>query len=467
MIKFGTDGWRGIIAEDFTYENLRYVALAAADYLHEIVEDNRKPSAVIGYDARFMSKEFAEEVARVLAENEVNVSLTDKISTTPQVSYHTKQKKADLGFVITASHNPANYNGFKVKGSFGGPAIPSQVKDLETRLHEILKDEPTINIKSIDYYIENGSVKLFDAQQSYFRHIRKKIDLEAINKANYKIVYDPMYGAGIETIKNLLPNADEIHNEWNPGFGDIDHPEPIKECLGRLTETVKVGEYDIGLATDGDADRIGAIDEKGNFVDSHKIFMILLRYLYEQKKKKGSVVKTVSLTSMVDMYCEDKKLKLHETPVGFKHTAKIMNEENVLIGGEESGGLGTSIHIPERDGIFNGLLLLEVMAKRKMSLKELCDELDDQFGTHRYSRVDKRMSEEEKNRILAACEKLPKKLGRHEVESINTKDGYKFYIHNGWLLIRASGTEPLLRFYAEAETMTIVNELLDEGMKLG
>ncbi|PKL79993.1 MAG: phosphoesterase [Ignavibacteriae bacterium HGW-Ignavibacteriae-4] len=466
MIKFGTDGWRGIIADDFTYTNLRYVALASADYVKEISGGQTNPSAVIGYDGRFMSREFAEETAKILASQGIVVNLSDNISSTPQVSFNTRQKKAELGFVITASHNPAIYNGFKVKGSFGGPATPSQIARLEEMLQKRMTDGFEFNLDSVAHYEEKGLIKYFDAKDTYIRHIKKRLDMDAIRAADFKVIFDPMHGAGMGMLEGLIDKVFELHSEWNPGFGDIDHPEPIESCLGDLITTIKSGEFDFGLATDGDADRLGTVDGEGNFVDSHKIFMILLRYLYEIKGKRGDVVKTVSLTSMVDMYCEDKGITLHETPVGFKYTAELMIDKNVLIGGEESGGLGTSLHIPERDGIFNGLLLLEAMAVTGKSLKELCDDLDEQFGPHRYHRIDKKMTQEEKDTILNAAYKIPSKIGRFEVERVDTKDGIKFYFNHAWLLIRASGTEPLLRFYAEAESMTVVNELLHEAMDL-
>ncbi|MCB0701988.1 MAG: phosphoglucomutase/phosphomannomutase family protein [Candidatus Kapaibacterium sp.] len=466
MIKFGTDGWRGVIAEDFTFANLRYVALASADYLKELSDGQSNPSTVIGYDGRFMSREFAEETAKVMASQGITVNLSDSISSTPQVSFNTRQKKAELGFVITASHNPAIYNGFKVKSSFGGPATPSQIARLEEILHQRISEGFDFNLESVAYYEEKGLIKYFDAKDTYIRHIKKRLDMEAIRKADFKVIFDPMHGAGMRMLEGLIDKVFELHSEWNPGFGNVDHPEPIESCLVDLISTIKSGEFDFGLATDGDADRLGAVDEEGNFVDSHKIFMILLRYLYENKGKRGDVVKTVSLTSMVDMYCEDKGITLHETPVGFKYTAEIMTEKNVLVGGEESGGLGTSLHIPERDGIFNGLLLLEAMAVTGKSLKELCDDLDDEFGPHRYHRIDKKMTQEEKDTILNAAYKIPSKIGRFEVERVDTKDGIKFYFNHAWLLIRASGTEPLLRFYAEAESMTVVNELLHEAMDL-
>lgn len=464
MIVFGTDGWRGIIARDFTFDNLQCVALATAQYAKKLDKD--KPTVVIGYDARFLSREFAEETACVLASKNVLVHLTEGITSTPQLSFATKQKKATLGVVITASHNPAIYNGYKLKGNFGGPAFPEQVKELEQELAKILEKRPAIKFKPFDDYVKDRTIRLFDAKESYLRYVKRKIDVDAITGSGLKVLFDPMYGAGIHTIKMLLPNADEIHGDYNPSFADVHHPEPMAENLYTLMEKVKSDGYDIGIATDGDADRLGAVDEEGNFVDSHRVFMLLLKYLYEDKKKRGAVAKTVSLTSMVNAYCEKNRIRLYETAVGFKYISKLMAEENILIGGEESGGLGTSLHIPERDGIFNGLLLMEMMITRKKSLKQLCDELDEEFGIHRYRRRDVRVTEKVKQQILKACAKGPKQLGRYDVIDSDLTDGYKFFVDNGWLLIRASGTEPLLRYYAEADSYTKVNELLDEGMKL-
>lgn len=465
MIVFGTDGWRGIIARDFTFDNVQIVALATALYAAKLSK-NKKPSVVIGYDARFLSKEFAQEAACVMASKGVVVHLTDGISSTPQVSFATKQKKATLGVVITASHNPAEYNGYKLKSNTGGPAFPEQVLALEKELDALQKKRPVLKLKPLDEYIKEKTIRLFGAKESYLRYLKRKIDIRTIQKAGLKVLFDPMHGAGIDTIKELLPKADEIHAEFNPSFGDIDHPEPMAEYLPALMSKVRDGGYDIGLATDGDADRLGAVDEEGNFVDSHKIFMLLMKYLYEDKKKRGAVAKTVALTSMVNKYCEKHGIKLHELPIGFKYVSKLMATEKILIGGEESGGLGTIVHIPERDGLFNGMLLLEMMVTRKKSLKQLVDELDKEFGHHRYRRRDVRTTEKIKQEILKACAKKPKQLGRNKVLSIDTRDGYKFFVNNGWLLIRASGTEPLLRYYAEADSMTKVNELLEEGLKL-
>ena len=464
MIVFGTDGWRGVIARDFTFDNVQLVALATAHYAIKL--DKKKASVVIGYDARFLSKEFAQEAACVLASKGVVVHITDSISSTPQVSFATKQKKASVGVVITASHNPAEYNGFKLKANTGGPAFPEQVKDLETELAAIEKKKPVIKFKTYDEYVKDKLIRPFGAKESYLRYVKRKVDMPAIQKAGLKVLFDPMHGAGIHTIKDLLPKADEIHADYNPSFGEIDHPEPMAEYLPVLMSKVKEGKYDVGLATDGDADRLGAVDEQGNFVDSHRVFMLLMKYLYEDKKKRGAVAKTIALTSMVNKYCEKHGIKLHELPIGFKHVSKLMATDKILIGGEESGGLGTIVHIPERDGIFNGMLLLEMMVKRKKKLSQLVDELDAEFGPHRYRRRDVRMTEKQKQDILKACARKPKQLGRHKVTSIDTTDGYKFFVDKGWLLIRASGTEPLLRYYAEADSMTKVNELLEEGLKL-
>lgn len=463
-IIFGTDGWRGLIARDFTFDNLALVAHATARYVVKLKA--KGASVVVGHDTRFLSREFAVETSRILAAYGITVHLTDTFSSTPQVSFHTKQKSAQLGVVITASHNPAVYNGFKAKASFGGPATPEQIAQIEKELAELKGKAPKLNIDSLDAYVASRTIRIFDAKESYIRYLKKKIDFDLIIKSGLKIVYDPMHGAGIDFMHRILPGVFEIHGDYNPSFGEIDHPEPIAECLRPLMDAVKKKNADMGLATDGDADRLGVVDNTGAYVDPHRIFILLMKYLYTEKKRRGAVVKTVSLTSMVNAYCEKNNIKLYETPVGFKYVAQLMSEEKILIGGEESGGLGTSLHIPERDGVFNGLLLLEMLAVKKKSLKQLCDDLDEEFGPHRYRRRDVRVTEQQKKSILAACAKKPLKIGTHNVLRVDTRDGYKFYVENGWLLIRASGTEPLLRFYAEADTMSKVNVLIDEALKL-
>ncbi len=467
MIQFGTDGWRAIIADDFTFENLRYVALATARYAKKQATRNR-PSAVIGYDTRFLSKEFAREVARVMVHEGINVHLTFHMSSTPQVSFATKQKRATVGIIITASHNPPIYNGFKVKATFGGPAAPEQIAAIEEELRKILKNPPRQwKLLDFDTLVSKRKISLFSARESYWRHIRRKIDLDLITAQRLKIAYDPMYGAGIQLLEPLIPKAITIHNEWNPGFGSLHAPEPIESNLRELIQLVQQEHCDIGIATDGDADRLGVVDSDGHYVTPHQVFMLLLKYLYESRKKRGIVVKTVSLTSMVDLYCKKRNIRLVETPVGFKHIAKLMTQERVLIGGEESGGFATTLHIPERDGLFAGLLLLEMLARKKTPLKELCRNLDEEFGPHRFLRRDVRVSAADKEAILQAFAKQPKKIGKFHTSHVSTLDGYKFFFEEGgWLLIRASGTEPLIRFYAEADSLGKAHEMIEAALRL-
>ncbi|ROL60880.1 phosphoglucomutase/phosphomannomutase family protein, partial [Bacteroidetes/Chlorobi group bacterium ChocPot_Mid] len=270
MISFGTDGWRGYIAKDFTFENLQMVALATAAYLKK--NTKKKPKVVIGYDTRFLSKEFAHEVAKILAWKDIYVQLSNCVASTPQVSFSTKQKGADLGVVITASHNPPEYNGYKLKAGFGGPATPEQITKVEAELKRLFKRPPQIKPLEVSDYMKMQKIVYFEPKESYFRHIKKKINIDAIKKAKFKVLYDPMYGAGIGLMKELLPDSDELHCECNPSFGNLGHPEPIAENLNELIQNVRRYNYDIGIACDGDADRLGAVDQHGNFVDSHKIF---------------------------------------------------------------------------------------------------------------------------------------------------------------------------------------------------
>lgn len=463
MIKFGTDGWRGLIARDFTFDNIRIAAYATVLYLKK--QNLQNPTAVVGFDTRFLSNKFAEEVACVFAENGIKTYLANSISSTPQVSFNTKLLNASVGIIITASHNPPEYSGYKIKANYGGPATPEMVSEVEKEIPALEKNPPELKLKPVKDYISSGMIELYDFKATYINYIREKIDIEGIKKSGLKILFDPMFGAGIHTLGILFPYVEELHSYYNPSFGELDHPEPIESMLGLLKARTAQG-FDVGLASDGDADRLGAVDEKGNFVDAHKIYMIILKYLNGFKKLQGKIVKTVSLTSMVDKYAEKYGLELIETPVGFKYAAELMAKGGVLIGGEESGGLGTVLHIPERDGIFNGLLLIEAMLNKKMKLSELVDELNNEFGNHVFERVDKKVTPEEKERILKAAANTPEYIGKYKVIHKNLLDGYKFFVDNGWLLIRASGTEPLIRFYAEAENIEKVRELISSAIEL-
>ncbi len=460
-IKFGTDGWRGIIADDFTFANLEKVAQATADYFSS--HPKIKNGIVIGYDARFLSKEFAERSAIVLANNGIKVIISDKISSTPMVSLATKKLNAAGGIVITASHNPPKYNGFKIKGDFGGPAHLEMIAEVEKILAVILKSKSPLSFpKSLKQLLDERCIECIDMTAMYLNDISTKIDLKSIEDSGIRILHDAMYGAGMHVMNKIVP-ATEIHATFNPSFAGT-NPEPTESNLSVLMSKVPKEHFHLGIATDGDADRVGAVDENGKFVDSHKIFSLLVKYFVEEKKWRGEVVKSFSVTDMVDKQCAKYGLTLHTTSIGFKHICRLMTEKSVLVGGEESGGLGVMGHLPERDGVYLGLLLAEIMVKRQKRLSELVDELQNEFGTHLFKRVDAHVTEEEKKSILERCEKNPRYLGEYAVQEIDKLDGYKFRVEKGWVLVRASGTEPLIRFYAEADSSEKIDHLLNAAM---
>ncbi|HTY57584.1 MAG TPA: phosphoglucomutase/phosphomannomutase family protein [Bacteroidota bacterium] len=457
-IKFGTDGWRGVIADDYTFANLEKVALAAARFFAS--HKKRRNGIVIGYDARFMSREFAELSAAVMANAGIAVKLADSIVSTPMVSLLTLMENAAGGIVITASHNPARYNGFKIKGEFGGPAHPAMIANVEKELARVMKlKKLPARGRTLAELIAKGKITPIAMKQRYLDDLATKIDLDLIRRSGIRVLYDVMYGAGQKVLDEVLPGVRQIHEIFNPSFAGT-NPEPLAQNLGELIAGVKAGPYDIGIATDGDADRIGAVDEKGNFVDSHRIFSLLLKYLVEQKKMTGEVVKSLSVTQMVDAQCAKYGLKLVETPVGFKHICQYMTGHDVLIGGEESGGLAVKGHLPERDGIFLGLMLCEVMAVRKKPLGALVQELMDEFGVHEFRRVDMHLSEKEKARVMKRFRGRVRAIGPYAVTGRNDTDGHKLFVDGGWVLVRASGTEPLIRVYAEGRSTAMVDGLL-------
>lgn len=461
QIKFGTDGWRGVIAADFTFENISKVALATAQYYRK--HKKIKNGIVVGYDARFLSKEFAEKVAEVLANRGIKVIISDKISSTPMVSLVTKNLNAAGGVVITASHNPARYNGFKIKGDFGGPAHPEIIEKVEKELKKVIKLRVE-NKKTFADLVAAGKIKKIDFTAIYIEDIKRKINIDLIKSSGIKIAYDAMHGAGQGVMDQILPLKVSIRNDFNPSFGGS-HPEPLPQHTKGLIEAVVKNGCDIGIATDGDADRIGAFDEKGNFVDSHRIFALLLKYFIEQKHMTGEVAKSFSVSQLIDKMCRKYNLVLHETPIGFKYLCRLMTDRDILIAAEESGGLGVKGHLPERDGTYIGLFLAEIMAVRKKNLSELVEELMAEFGWHYFNRYDAHLTEKEKNRIMAYYKKGPKQIAGFAVSRIEAKDGYKLFVENGWVLVRASGTEPLIRFYAEADTPAKVESLLQAAMK--
>jgi phosphomannomutase len=456
QIKFGTDGWRGVIADDFTFENVAKVALASVYYFKR--HKKIKNGVVIGYDARFLSREFAEKTAEVLANKGIKAYISDKISSTPMVSLLSKKMNAAGGVVITASHNPAKYNGYKLKGDFGGPAHPEMIAKLERDLKKAIKQKVRSR-KTFAQLLKEGKIEEIDFTKRYVDDVKSKLDLDLIRNAGITIAYDAMHGAGQGVMEQLVPVKVLLRNSVNPSFGGS-HPEPLPQYLQGLAEAVVSQGCDIGIATDGDADRVGAFDEKGNFVDSHRIFALLLKYFVEVKHWHGEVAKSFSVSQLINKMCDKYGLVLHETPIGFKYLCRLMTDRDILIAAEESGGLGVKGHLPERDGTYVGLLLCEIMATRKKKLSELVDEVMKEFGWHYFNRYDAHLTEQEKQRILAVYKKGVKEIGGASVQRVETKDGYKLFVDNGWVLVRPSGTEPLIRYYAESDSPEKVEALL-------
>jgi phosphomannomutase len=460
-IKFGTDGWRAVIADTYTFENVRRVSLATARAFKN--HPKLKNGIVIGYDTRFLSKEFAHSSAEVFANEGIKVYLTDTFVTTPTVSLLSKDKNLAFGVVITASHNPYKYNGFKLKDEFGGSMNPEALLKVEAELVNI----SNVNCKKDFTELQKaGLISYFDGRGYYINNLKSKIDIGKINSANLKVIYEAMYGAGQGCLKEMI-NVDELHSVFNPSFGG-GAPEPVEKNLGEVCNIIKNNKYDIGIVTDGDADRIAIIDEHGNFLDAQKTFALMLMYLNKYKKLTGKVVRGYSTSDIIKKYCDKYGLELQTVPIGFKHISKIMIEEDVLIGAEESGGIGIKGHLPERDGIFNGLLYLEMLATTGKSISQLKDELENEFGIYFYKRIDIHTTEILKQETLKSCSKLRigDKIGDKEISDIGTLDGFKFSFNDGWIIVRASGTEPLLRFYCETknndETIKILESTISQ-----
>lgn len=456
-IKFGTDGWRAIIAKDYTVDNVRRVAKATALWMKK----NDQSRALIGYDCRFGGLMFTQETARVLASEGITCLVGDDIATTPMVSLGVVHKEAHLGVVITASHNPPSYNGYKLKSIHGGPMVPAQIAEVEA----LIPDETHEPEKSFEEYQENGMIEMISLEDLYVDHIHKNFDFEAIHQSDIKLAYDSMYGTGQEVMKRLFPDAHHLHCDRNPGFHG-QAPEPIHRNLKELSELLAShSEYNLGLAHDGDGDRIGLYDENGQFVDSHHILLLLLYYLYEYKNETGDVIITFSVTDKMKKLAEMYGLDVEVTKIGFKYIAEIMTERKVLVGGEESGGLAVAGHIPERDGIWVGLIIMEFMAKTGKSLNDLIAEVYEKVGAFSFDRDDMHIAEDKKWQIIEHCKTNPfQKIGDYKVLKVEDIDGYKFLLENeAWVMIRPSGTEPVLRVYAQASSPEEVRKVLDSA----
>jgi len=478
-IKFGTDGWRAVISEDFTFENVRRVAQAVAEQtMADWVEQapmehksNGNPSMVVGYDTRFLSDRYAVAVAEVLAANGVRVWLSQADAPTPLVSYAIVDKKADGGVMITASHNPPRYNGIKLKAAYGGSASAAHVKQVEQRVQA--NNGHTPRRMELKTAIEQGMVLRFNPLPAYQEHIKTLVDFGLIKSAHLNVVVDAMYGAGRVYLKRILEDAGckvtELRGEMNPGFNGI-HPEPIARHLKPLMLEVTTGRYHIGLATDGDADRIGAVDPSGRFIDPHRIMALLVEHLVHDRGMHGSVVKTVSTTQMLNRLAERYGLTVHETPVGFNYISELMMSEPVLIGGEESGGISMLGHIPEGDGLLMALLLVEMVATRGKTLARMIDDMmaESDIGQFRYARHDQAVKPFSKAELVdGLMQNRPNALAGQNVDHASDRDGVKLVLADGsWLLIRPSGTEPVLRIYAEARSDEQVEALLKLGGEL-
>ena len=454
-IKFGTDGWRAIIAKDYTVDNVKRVAEGTALWMKK----KGYSKVVIGHDCRFGGQMFTETATQVFGAHDIKVNIAKSFVSTPMVSLGVVKTNSDLGVVITASHNPPSYNGYKLKSNFGGPTIPADIAEVE----DLLPDSFERKLPGLEEMFEKGLLNYIDLENIYIEHVKENFDLDMIKNAGLKVAYDAMYGAGQRAMQTILPDAVLLHCDDDPSFKG-QAPEPIHRNLTELSNLIKNDpSILLGIANDGDADRIGMYDQDGNFVDSHHILLLLLLYLYKYKNQTGKVVITFSVTDKMKKMAKLFGLECEVTKIGFKYIAEIMTQEDVLVGGEESGGLAVKGHIPERDGIWIGLMILEFMAKTGKTLGELIQEVYDLVGPFSSDRDDLHLKEEQKQAIIERCKNNPyQSFGNYRVQSLETIDGFKFSLSDDeWVMMRPSGTEPVLRVYAQAPTMKGVRSILD------
>ena len=461
-IKFGTDGWRAIIAQEYTVENVARISLATGQWVKNNFEN---PSIVIGHDCRFAGELFTHTSAKVFVSQGIKVYMAKGFISTPMISLGAYKLKASVGVVITASHNPPSYNGYKLKGSYGGPLTSDKIQEVE----DLIPNTNSVNLESIsiDDCINNGQIEIIDLEKMYLTEVENSFDLDLIKNSDLNFAYDSMYGSGQDVMKKILPNITFLHCEYNPSFNG-QAPEPIAKNLTEFSRLIAAkGNIAAGLATDGDADRIGLFNSKGEFVDSHHILLLLLNYLHKTKGMNGKVVVAASTTPRVVRLAEKWNIKHDTVQIGFKHIAQQMITEDVLIGGEESGGIAIKGHIPERDGIWMGLVIFEYMAKTGKSLEDLIAEIYSLVGEFKYWRDDLHLNEDLKQNIVKNCkEDKYSSFGKYKVDSIDLTDGYKYFFNEDeWLMIRPSGTEPVLRCYAESKTLEGAKEILAEAKK--
>ncbi len=467
-IKFGTDGWRGRIADDYTFANLRRAAQGYADYLNAIGDAAK--GVVVGYDNRFLGAQFARTVAEVMAGNGIKVYLTVGPTPTPVISFAILWKQAGGAVNLTASHNPPEDNGFKIRASYGGAVAQEHLATVESN---IPADESAVKSISAADAEAQGLLEIVDPTDAYIEQIKKMVDVEAIKNSGYTLVLDAMWGVGAGWFPKLLEGGNvtihEIHNVRNPAFPDMERPEPIPPNTAGCQAAVPEFGADVGILTDGDADRVGIVAEDGTFVNQLQVIALLAYYYLEVKGEKGAIVKTLSTTSMLDKLGELYGVEVYETGVGFKYVAPKMVETDAVMGGEESGGYAFKGHVPERDGILAGLMFLDLMSRTGRKPTELIKDLFAKVGEHYYDRVDIHYPADERAAILQRVrEAKPDMLGGFPVESINTTDGWKYMLGDGggWALIRFSGTEPVMRVYTETSKQEYVKRILDAGLDL-
>ncbi|MDD2689413.1 MAG: phosphoglucomutase/phosphomannomutase family protein [Candidatus Omnitrophica bacterium] len=450
-IKFGTDGWRGIIGDNYTFKNLKIISQATADYL------GSDKKIAVGFDTRFMSENFARISAQVFSNNGIKVVLSDRAIPTPTLSFAVRTRKLDLGVMITASHNPAEYNGFKIKTSSGGAAGPEATKEVEGFLGKNAVKEKNPSSKQVE---------IKDLTGDYIGFIRSYIDLKKIRRKKFKVLVDAMHGSGdsfiAEILKDTAIKLEFMRNTINPSFGGR-RPEPIEENLEELKFRVKKEKFDLGIALDGDADRIAAVAPGGEFIHPQKILGLLALHLSQDRRWSGGIVKTIAGSTMIDHIAHFLKVNLYETPVGFKYISNLMETQDIVAGGEEAGGMGVKGYIPERDGTVAGLLLLEMMAYRNKNILKILNETEKQFGRYYYVRRDLQL----KKRLEPARDNLPKELLGKKVTQVKDYDGIKLICEDeSWLMFRGSGTEPIMRIYAEAKNLNKARKLLSLGESL-
>jgi phosphomannomutase len=458
VIKFGTDGWRGIIANEFTVDNVKRVAQGTAEFLKKNFPNNL--SIVLGHDCRFAGELFAEATAQIMCANGIKVKLAKGYVSTPMISLGAVKFGAALGVILTASHNPPAYNGYKLKAHYGGPSSPAVIDEVEQAIPNHLVETP---LKSIETLLNEGMIEYVDLETLYVNEVESKFDLKLIKGSGMEFAYDAMYGAGQNVMRRIFPEITLLHCDYNPGF-DGQAPEPIHKNLGEFSELIRISEeIDCGLVTDGDADRIGLYNKAGKFVDSHHIILLLVHYLHKYKGMNGKVITTFSATSKITKLAEAYGLPIEITKIGFKYICEKMVTENVLVGGEESGGIAIKGFIPERDGIWIGLTLWEFMAKTGKSLDALIQEVYDVVGSFSMGRIDLHITEEIKQNVLSACKNGKyTQFGNYKIEKTEDLDGFKFHLGNGeWVMIRASGTEPVLRVYSESNSDENAQKILE------